>query len=312
MTGKLQAARDNAAKPYSLGWMSDTVLDALGIQLPGRPMQSLLSEGLQVLPRYALIRRELFRGNSFVSLDAVDPFRIDRSDDVMKLARLNRSLDTASQQRLCVHRNDSLYKFMTSSFLAGCVEVDLSIDVLRGTVHAYHPPRADNGFALRDLLEIGGPRLRRVWLDVKNADPLALKLLHAELKWARQLHPQLHFIVEIEPGMTIQPAQVAGLSALRSLGQVTTALYLPTALADKCGAIEVSVACREALTAIDQTLVAGRFEGVSFDTRLLSFARSLMHYEQLTRHVWGDVPRPDPRNTEFNTVLVPINTDFDY
>ncbi len=312
MADKLSAAQNNAGKPYSIGWMSDTLLDALGIQLPSRQMQSLLSERLQVMPRYALVRQELFRGKSHVSLDTLDPSRRDRSDDVMKLARLNRSLDTASQQRLCVHRNDSLYKFMTSSYIAGCVEVDLSIDVARGTVHAYHPPRADNGLSLRYLLESSGPKLRRVWLDVKNSDPRALALLHEELKHARERHPQLDFIVEVEPGMSVQPALIMRLRELRALGRITTSLYLPAALSDVCGSRADTPDCINALAKIDNALEAGKFEGVSFDTKLLMLARRLSNYERLMRHVWGDVPRPNPRDSEFTTVLVPVETDFDY
>ena len=312
MADKLQTARDNIAKPYSLGWMSDTVLDALGFRLPHRPMQSLLSRDLKAMPRYALVRQELFRGKTHVSVDLPEASGRDRSDDVMKLARLNRSLDAASQDRLCVHRNDSLYKFMTSSFVASCAEVDVSIDVARATVHAYHPPRADNGLPLLDMLGTAGPRLRRVWLDVKNADPRALELLHRVLAQARQRLPRLAFMVEIEPGMSIQPAQVDALRNLRRLGQVTTAFYLPSKLATLCGPASTPGPCATALAAVDLALEAGQFDGLSFDTSLLTYARQLDHYDRLTRHVWGDLPRPNPRDIEFSTVLVPAETDFDY
>ena len=228
------------------------------------------------------------------------------------MARLNRSLDAASQDRLCVHRNDSLYKFMTSSFVASCAEVDVSIDVARATVHAYHPPRADNGLPLLDLLGTAGPRLRRVWLDVKNADPRALELLHRVLAQARQRLPRLAFMVEIEPGMSIQPAQVDALRKLRRLGQVTTAFYLPSKLATLCGPASTPGPCATALAAVDLALEAGQFDGLSFDTSLLTYARQLDHYDRLTRHVWGDLPRPNPRDIEFSTVLVPAETDFDY
>jgi hypothetical protein len=312
LADKLEAARKNLAKPYSLGWMSDTLLDALGFKLPGRPMQSLLSSNLRALPRYALVRQELFRGKSHVSLDVPGSSGRDRSDDVMKLKRLIGSLDAASQERLCVHRNDSLYKFLTISFFAGCVEVDLSIDVALGTIHAYHPPRADNGLAFHVMLDSAGPKLRRVWLDVKNAEPQALVLLRAELVRARKRHPNLEFMVEIQPGLSIQPAQVAALRALRALGQVTTLFYLPQVLTNQCDASADPAACTKALAAIDHALEAGQFEGISFDTSLLTHARRLFHYDRLTRHVWGDVPRPDPRDSEFSTVLIPVETDFDY
>lgn len=312
MADKLQIARDNVAKPYSLSWLSDTVLDALGLRLPDRPMQSLLSSNLKAMPRYALVRQELVRGKTHVSVDLPDASGRDRSDDMMKLARLNRSLDAASQNRLCVHRNDSLYKFMTSSFVAICAEIDVSIDVALATVHAYHPPRADNGLALLDMLGMAGPKLQRVWLDVKNADPGALELLHQVLAQARQRYPRLTFMVEIEPGLSMQPAQADALRNLRQLGQVTTTFYLPSALASLCAPASAPGACSSALAAIDQALKAGQFEGVSFDTTLLPHARRLERYGSLTRHVWGDVPRPDPRDPEFSTVLVPVETDFDY
>lgn len=312
LADKLQVARSHLASPYSLGWLSDTILDALGVRLPDRPLQSLLSREFRPMPRYALLREELFRGRTQVSLDvAGDPTR-DRSDDVIKLARLQRSLDSDSQSRLCVHRNDSLYKLLTSAFVAGCAEMDVSIDTGRGTVHVYHPPRADNGLALDDLLDIAAPRLQRVWLDVKDADPRSLALLQAVLQRARQRHPRLSYMVEIEPGMSLQPEQAEALTRLRALGQVTTAFYLPAALGSLCSQGGADNLCRAALSNIDKALDAGRFEGISFDTSLLPQAMRLTNYARLTRHVWGDVPRPDPRDTRFSTVLVPADTDFDY
>jgi len=304
-------ARFNRDVPYSTSWLSDTLLDAFGFELKGRELQSLFRRDMPRLPRYSLLRTELLRGTTFVSVDLATTSPLDRSDGALRFARELRAQPLESARKLCVHRADSLYKFLLASSISPCVEVDIVVPADRDGALVYHPPARATGLTLDDLLAIRGARLRRVWLDVKTSDTGSLLRLCRHLKSVIERHPDLQLMVEVEVGANLSPEQVQGLQAIRQIRDIPVLFYIPYAYAKSCKSIDQAEQCRADLQGLDRAIDSGVFTGISFDMSLLSFARQLNHYPRLDKHVWG-TPYPDPASAEFATIILPVPTDFDY
>jgi hypothetical protein len=304
-------ARRNANAPYATAWLADTVLDAFGLRIADRPLQSLFARDYMHLPRRSLVRDELLRGRTWVDVDETARNQRDRADGLLRHRRqtANHRANELSPM-VCAHRANSYYKFLLASTVASCIELDVVVPAEAKAPLVTHPPVAPSGLTLDHVFPIAAQGLRRLWLDVKTSDADSLLRLKSYLSQVLPSASMLDVLVEVEVGVELNSRQIEALDALRRLPRVRTLFYVPYAFSTSCTPRSHPEKCREDLARVDSALRRGGFDDVSFDLSLLPFVRQLTAAAFMRKHIWGSESVP-PDATAYTTVILPVLTDFD-
>jgi glucan phosphoethanolaminetransferase (alkaline phosphatase superfamily) len=305
----LENARRNRDQPVVSEWVYDAVLDAFGLAA---------SAGSEGDSRLSVL-------NASYDPRAADSATLATTGVAGALAQRAR-LDAQSGGRFCTHRGNSLFKFLEGKAEWDCVEMDVVLDASArgdGPAYVYHPPVANPGLPLYELLANAGVPRHGLWLDVKNLTE-------------RNATPFLARLSAIVPaaqrgGVLIETSNLALARspmerALADSGFVTS-YYLPTELGCTC-ARSLGGDCAREIARLSMELRGSTFRGLSFDARGRALARTLRAdlTPQPVLNTWTPMdrcpdgaraaPLPDAARdsllAEVQKYLVKMPTAFDY
>jgi len=252
----LANARRNRDRPVAAAWVYDAVLDAFGL------VGSAGSRG----------DRRLSVLDASYDPRAADSATLATSGVASALAQRAR-MDAQSGGRFCMHRGNSLFKFIRGRMSFDCVEMDVVLDSSaqgNGPAFVYHPPVANPGLPLYELLANAGVPRHGLWLDVKNLTERNAPPFLARLSAIVPADLRGSILVETS-NMTL--ARSPALRAIVDSGFVTS-YYLPTELGCTC-ALSLGGDCAREMARLAPDLRGSAFRGLSFDARGRSLARTL-------------------------------------
>jgi len=304
----LENARRNREQPVAAAWVYDAVLDAFGLAA---------SPGSQGDRRLSVL-------DASYDPRAADSTTLATTGVAAALAQRAR-IDVQSGGRFCTHRGNSLFKFLEGKAEWDCVEMDVVLDTSArgGPAFVYHPPVANPGLPLYELLANAGVPGHGLWLDVKNLTERNAPPFLARLS---ALVPQ-----ELRGGVLIETtndslAHSPMERALADSGFVTS-FYLPTELGCTC-ALSFGGDCAREIARLSTELRGSVFRGLSFDARGRALARTLRAglSPQPVLNTWTPMdrcpegsratPLPDAARdsllAEVQKYLVKMPTPFDY
>lgn len=311
-----RAALANRDQPYSIEWLSDSLLDLAGLDSKRRPLLSVFRPGLRSPPRYTLRRTDI-RGNQFIlALDAEDASRrhglLNQGHDYYHKRRIAHSLAEGEQQRLCAQSANSLLKFREAASIFACVEVDITVDAANGKLHAYRPPQENNYLELADLVRFGPP-VRQMRLVVSNADNGNLKALQARLDQVFAPAWRRHVIVEIAHQEKFDMQQ---LRALADAGYHLS-YALPDGVGAACARQPQQGECARFQHAILPELARAGVQGIAFEAAAYPYVDSLPEAQQLEYGIkdfsvraGGDIAMAMLARSK--TYSIPYRSAFDY
>jgi len=270
-----QAALANRDKPYSIDWLSDSLLDLAGMASKTRPLLSVFNPELQVPQRYAMRRTDI-RGNRFIlALDDEDASRrhalLNQGHDYFRKRRLTDAMPAADKDKLCASRTNSLMKYREAASIFKCIEVDITIDAHAGKLYAYRPPQENNHLQLEALMRFGPALEGPMLLAISNPQGGNLALLLSRLD--RLFAPGQRARVRIE----IPHVASIDRGHLRRLAMAGYKLFytLPADFGVTCAQRPQQTMCRDfgrnVLPAIEQAGV----QGIAFDIAAFPFVSSL-------------------------------------
>jgi glucan phosphoethanolaminetransferase (alkaline phosphatase superfamily) len=227
---------------------------------------------------------------------------------------------------LCAHRSNSLFKYLEGKAAYNCVELDVVLDSGSrgdGEAFVYHPPVANPGLPLYEMLErTGVPRLG-LWLDVKNLTDRNLPPMLARLSALVPAELRGRVVVETSE-LTLSRS-----AAARALGDSGFVLsyYLPTDLGCEC-ARSMGGECAREISRLRRAIDGGEFRSLSFDARGRQLARAVQDsvtprpvlnaWTPMDRCANGDAPTPltesarDSLLREVRKFLVRLPSVFTY
>lgn len=269
-----KAALANKDKPYSLEWLSDTLLDLAGISSRDRELLSIFRADLDVPKRYVLRRADIW-GNQFIV--AVDDENVapglrlvDQGHDFFRKRSIANTVAASDKGKICAHRTGSLLKYREAIRIFHCVEIDATIDPESGKVYAYRPPARNNLLNLEDLIRSGPPFSGRTVIRISNPRPDNLDILRAGLNRVFDRAQRERVAIEIPH------AGHATQMPLRAIADDGYQLFyaLPAESGRNCVKRPDDKACVHFRQAISQSDRLG-IRGIAFDITALPFAASL-------------------------------------
>ncbi|WP_164931981.1 sulfatase-like hydrolase/transferase [Janthinobacterium sp. 17J80-10] len=312
-----RAAQENRTKPYSIEWLSDTLIDLAGIDYKERQLLSVFRPDMQAPKRYALRRTDI-RGNQFIlAVDDEDASQrhdlLNHGHDYFRKRRLYNAFPGPEKNKLCSSRTNSLLKFREAASIFQCVEIDITIDAEADKLYVYRPPQANNHLQLKDLIAFGPPLEGHMLLAIRNPDSRNLAVLQAQLD-RLFLPDQRHRIVIEIPHFDGVDRQ--GLQRLAKAGYELF-YALPADLGAGCARDTLQAVCqrfaREILPVIEQAGV----QGIAFDIEAVPFVRSL-HAATRLQYSIKDMSAGGGKDIDrailarSNTYSIPYRSAFDY
>jgi hypothetical protein len=222
------------------------------------------------------------------------PRHTEMSDDDVGLTYLGGRLAAGDTRRLCAHRSDTLMRARRGAMLADCLEMDV-VAGPGAALHVYHPPTANTGLGLAELLAFADARHKALWLDIKAITGEAgCSALVAALA-ARPVNAA-PVLVEFPEQSHALPDLMACAPRLRALG-LPISYYLTTRMTRRC-AEAVTAGAAFAADSNCQALQAdaavaratGAFTDLSFDYRGLAAVQALPEAKGLRWNTWYITP----------------------
>lgn len=312
-----QAALANRDKPYSLEWLSDTLLDMAGIDSKDRELLSVFRPELKTPKRYALRRTDI-RGNQFIlAVDDEDASSrhglLNQGHDYFRKRRLYNAIPGADKNKFCAYRTDSLLKYREAASIFKCVAVDITIDANAGKLYAYRAPQENNHLQLEDMLRFGPPLEGHMLLAISNPDNRNMGLLQARLDRLFAPAQRARIVIEIPHFEELDKAH------LLRLAKAGYQLFyaLPAGFGIGCAGNPQRADCRrfgrDILPAMEQAGV----RGIAFDIDAYPFVASLPAASKLRYSIRNlsarsreDVDRAMLARS--NTYSLPYRSAFDY
>jgi hypothetical protein len=252
----LANARANRDRPVASAWVYDAILDAFGIvgsaSAPADRRLSVLDASYD--PR------------------AADSTTLATTGVAAKLAQRAR-IEAERGGRYCAHRSNSVLKFLEGRARYDCTEMDVVLDSSArgdGPAFVYHPPVANPGLPLYELLHNAGVPRHGLWLDVKNLTERNAPTFLARVSALVPVELRGRVLIETS---TETLARTPALRAIADSGFVTS-FYLPTELGCTC-ALSLGGECAREMARLAPELRASAFRGLSFDARGRALARTL-------------------------------------
>jgi glucan phosphoethanolaminetransferase (alkaline phosphatase superfamily) len=312
-----RAAVANKDKPYSIEWLTDSLLDLAGIASKERDLVSVFREGNQAPKRYALRRTDI-RGNQFILAvddeDASSKYALlNQGHDYYRMRRIYNTFPPAEKNKICSYRTNSLMKYREAARLFDCIEVDITIDAASGNLFAYRPPQENNHLKLEDLIRFGPPIPGQLLLSVSNPGNKNLTVLHEGLNRLFGKQHRDRVVIEIAHFDNVDS------SLLRRLGNDGYKLFyaLPNELGKQCAKDKTDGTCRRfrerTLPAIEQAGV----RGIAFDIDAFPFVTSLHAHGRLEYNV-KDLSVKSTNDidsamlAQSHSYSIPYNSAFDY
>lgn len=316
--GLVEAASRNSHVPYSLEWVSDTILDLQGLRHPERPWMSLTADTLETPARFSLLRTDVDQVTSIVAVDRDlpqlrGPIRL-AGHDFFARRRMMASLSPDNADRICGHRNNSLLKFQEAARLFRCLEVDVVIDVTHEELQILHPPKPDTGLSLRHLLStLPSGRRPRLWLDVKNLGVDTVASLHRQLN--ALFPPAVRREVFVETGNS--DARLAVPLAAMVADGYPLSYYLDADRAAACQSVAEKVRCAGYGDEIAATVERLPFTDLSYEIVAHDYLQGLRLSRPLRLNTWDlrVQAAADIRPAVLKAVdryIVPYRSRFDY
>ncbi|RJG01577.1 sulfatase-like hydrolase/transferase [Noviherbaspirillum sedimenti] len=312
-----QAALANRDKPYSLEWLSDTLLDLAGIESKDRALLSVFRPELHAPKRYALRRTDI-RGNQFIlAVDDEDASSrhalLNQGHDYFRKRRIYNAFPGADKNKFCAYRTNSLLKYREAASIFKCVEVDITIDANAGKLYAYRPPQKNNHLQLEDMLRFGPPLEGHMLLAISNPDNRNLGLLQARLERLFAPAQRARVVLEIPHFEGLDKAH------LQRLANAGYQLFyaLPADFGLDCAGNPQRADCQRFGRDILPSLAQAGVRGIAFDIDAYPFVASLpaaskLQYsiKDLSVRSRDDIDRAMLARS--NTYSLPYRSAFDY
>lgn len=309
-------AKENSSKPFSLDWFSQSLLDLAHLPLKATDRFSMFASSPASLPRFALMRQDIRGRRAVIAIDkdvADRPTSVALSGhDFFKKRVLLNELSSSDAQHVCGHRNDSLLKASEAGELFACLELDIVIDKKLNQLHVVHPPKADNGLQLAQVLALPSIQGRRVWLDVKNLTPDTMSSFAQNVLASFPPHRRQDVLIETDaadPSLRV---------ALRGLveGGFRLSYYVPDSVAT-CASPMASDTCQQSAKQIAHVIATMPFTDVSCDIHAFAFISQIQFDRAVMLNTWDLAARRkedilkylSPRLRNF---IIPYRSRFDY
>jgi glucan phosphoethanolaminetransferase (alkaline phosphatase superfamily) len=314
---EFEAARANRTIRYSLGWISDSLADIAGLTYK-RDFISIFRHLGHTPDRYSSLR--MYRGKRYV-------IAVDGNHDAQGLAaltdidlyekrRLIHSLPDSLQERICAHRADSWMKFRDASEVFPCLEIDLVLDAAAQQVYVFHPPKANNGLTLRDLVSYAPGSWSKLWLDTKNLNKSNAGFY---LQYLNELFtPAQRAGILIETSLnTSDDSVLRGMLAEFRNSGYGLSYYLPTDDGIRCSQTPEAAGCAAFVDQVLATISNLPYSSLSFDIRAQILAQSVKRQHKIQLNTWDtNVKQRSDLDldllNEVSMYLVPYCSRFDY
>lgn len=310
-------AAANSRKPFSLDWFSHSLLDLAGLRSNDSSTYSVFSKHTAPHPRFALMREDVHGRRAVVAIDTDVPQRPPSvslsGHDFFKKRLLLNQLAASDSQRVCGHRNDSLLKAAEAGELFSCLEMDIVIDSQHNQLHVVHPPKADNGLLLEQVLSLPSLRGRRIWLDVKNMAPDTVSTFMQNVRSTIPREQRSNVLIETE---NADPALRDHLRELVEDG-FQLSYYVADPDASACDSADTMALCQKIARQVADVIDTMPFTDVSFDVHAYKFILQIPFSRPVMLNTWDlsartkddIVSRMSPRLRNF---IVPYRSHFDY
>jgi heptose-I-phosphate ethanolaminephosphotransferase len=267
-----RAALANKDAPYSLEWISDSLLDLAGFR-HSRPLLSVFSPGLKAPPRYSLARRDASGDRRIVAIDEEDAGAqhgyAPAGDDYYRKRRLLKRLAPPDADKVCSHATDSVMKWKDAARVFRCARLQVRLDVPGGEIRVAGEPRSGDPVRLRDLLAFGAGEFDRLWLSAGNLDADNAGMLVDYLNGLIPPPRRSRVSIETANGTGFE----RGARAIRKAGY-RLSWRLP-AQAAACAGQAGDAACAELKDRAAAAMIRIPFDGLAFDASAFGFVSSL-------------------------------------
>lgn len=313
----LDAARANKGIPYSLAWISDSLLDIAGLAYK-RDLLSIF-RGLDQTPdRYSSLRIE--HGKRFVI--AVDGDRDAQgvafltNIDLYAKRRLIRSFPRGWQDRICSHRADSWMKFNEAAQVFPCLEIDLVVDAAGGQVYVFHPPKPNSYLSLKDLVSSQPRSWSKLWLDTKNLDRSNAEFYLQYLNQLFEPGQRPGILIETSLGRS-DDARLRGMLANFRNSGYGLSYYLPTKDGIRCSQSAKADGCSEFADRVLVTISNLPYSSLSFDVQAKFLAEAIERRHNIQLNTWDvNLKQASDIDSELlgavSMYLIPYRSRFDY